>query len=146
MTEFSITPVSLDDILLLVHIDSTCSKNPWSYSVFEGEIKSELSQCFKLTCNNQIAGFICTWFIDDTVEIHNICVLPSFRNHGYATLLLTKILDIAKVRSLSHAILEVRVGNIAAISLYKKMGFKEIGFRKKYYSDSEDAVVMECQI
>ena len=39
--------------------------------------------------------------------------------------------------------LEVRVGNIPAIGLYEKYGFKSLGVRKGYYQDNnEDALIM----
>jgi ribosomal-protein-alanine N-acetyltransferase len=39
--------------------------------------------------------------------------------------------------------LEVRPSNITAVELYEKLGFREIGRRPKYYTDSkEDALVM----
>jgi ribosomal-protein-alanine N-acetyltransferase len=41
------------------------------------------------------------------------------------------------------AVLEVRAGNKAAISLYHKLGFAEVGKRKAYYSDGEDALLMQ---
>ena len=44
---------------------------------------------------------------------------------------------------IKYITLEVRVSNVAAISLYEKFGFKSIGVRKKYYQDNnEDALIM----
>ena len=43
--------------------------------------------------------------------------------------------------------LEVRGGNEAAMSLYKKLGFREVGRRKGYYSKGgEDAVLMDLDL
>ena len=39
--------------------------------------------------------------------------------------------------------LEVRESNISAIALYLKMGFTEVGKRKRYYENNEDALMME---
>ena len=41
------------------------------------------------------------------------------------------------------SVLEVRASNIAAIALYKTQGFETVGVRPKYYSDNEDAVLMQ---
>ena len=39
--------------------------------------------------------------------------------------------------------LEVRAGNEAALTMYRKFGYMESGLRKGYYSDNrEDAVLM----
>ncbi|MCS6997720.1 MAG: GNAT family N-acetyltransferase, partial [Casimicrobiaceae bacterium] len=40
------------------------------------------------------------------------------------------------------ATLEVRVNNLAAQSLYRKFGFVEVGRRKRFYRDGEDALLM----
>jgi ribosomal-protein-alanine N-acetyltransferase len=40
--------------------------------------------------------------------------------------------------------LEVRAGNLAALTLYRRFGFVEVGRRKGYYRDpAEDAVLMD---
>lgn len=40
------------------------------------------------------------------------------------------------------AVLEVRESNAAAIRVYKRHGFEEVGRRKKFYPDGEGAVLM----
>ena len=40
----------------------------------------------------------------------------------------------------------MRAGNIAARRLYIKFGFAEQGIRDNYYSDNEDAILMELVI
>ena len=42
--------------------------------------------------------------------------------------------------------LEVRRTNTAAQQLYHNMGFKQVGVRRKYYDDGEDALLFELQI
>ena len=43
--------------------------------------------------------------------------------------------------------LEVRESNVPAISLYKKLGFEELGIRKKFYEHPiEDAIIMKVGI
>jgi ribosomal-protein-alanine N-acetyltransferase len=45
-----------------------------------------------------------------------------------------------------QAFLEVRVSNMPAISLYKKLGFKVTRTIHGYYSDGEDAYVMSKEL
>ena len=40
----------------------------------------------------------------------------------------------------------MNVNNIPAISLYKKFGFKEVGIRKKYYNNLDNAIIMNLEI
>lgn len=37
--------------------------------------------------------------------------------------------------------MEVRVSNVAAIGLYKSLGFEFLGRRRAYYDDGEDALL-----
>jgi len=48
-----------------------------------------------------------------------------------------------KSQKAKNLFLEVRQSNHAAKNLYSKMGFKTIGIRKNYYSDNEDASMMQ---
>ena len=54
-----------------------------------------------------------------------------------------KIISVANESKCENITLEVRVSNVAAISLYKKYGFIIANIRKSYYSDNhEDAYLM----
>jgi ribosomal-protein-alanine N-acetyltransferase len=45
------------------------------------------------------------------------------------------------------AILEVRAGNVAAQSLYRRFGFEVVGRRRQYYRDPvEDALLMNATL
>jgi ribosomal-protein-alanine acetyltransferase len=84
----------------------------------------------------QIAGFSVSRTIDaGEVEVLNIAVCPSFRRRGIATRLLRSI-------RANHLILEVRESNLAARTLYEKLGFREIGRRDKYYDDPEETAIV----
>lgn len=54
---------------------------------------------------------------------------------------MTKLLEEAKKTTLSIT-LEVNESNLPAIELYKKLGFKTLGKRKKYYNNTHDAYIM----
>jgi hypothetical protein len=52
------------------------------------------------------------------------------------------LLDQAIQRGAALSTLEVRVGNAPARRLYEKLGFEEVGERRNYYRDGEDALIM----
>ena len=69
----------------------------------------------------------------------------SRRGEGLGEKLLKKMILAAEVMGSKKIILEVRVSNNVAYSLYEKLGFEEIGIRKNYYrlpKGREDAFVM----
>ncbi|MFM2083849.1 MAG: ribosomal protein S18-alanine N-acetyltransferase [Pseudomonadota bacterium] len=79
----------------------------------------------------------------DDAEILHIETLPSHRRQGLAQSLLTEAFDWARQHQRQAVWLEVRAGNDAAVSLYRKTGFVQISTRKRYYADGEDALVMK---
>ncbi|MFP3513597.1 GNAT family N-acetyltransferase, partial [Peribacillus sp. SIMBA_075] len=67
------------------------------------------------------------------------------QQHGnkFGEALMKEAMDQAKARGAKLMTLEARVSNIAALNLYKKLGFQNGGIRKGYYTDNqEDAIVM----
>jgi len=65
-----------------------------------------------------------------------------FRRKGLGSKLMKYIINISSAMKIKNIFLEVRASNYSALKFYEKFGFKKIGSRKKYYSNSGDAVVM----
>ena len=72
----------------------------------------------------------------------NIVVKKSKRNEGIGSKLLNKILEIAAAKNAKTITLEVNEKNLPAIKLYQKFGFEKVGLRKKYYYNTENAIIM----
>lgn len=68
---------------------------------------------------------------------------PDFRRRGFAEQLMIGIIEKVREAEGTSVTLEVRVSNVAAQELYRKLGFAEVGLRKAYYNDNhEDALLM----
>ncbi len=79
----------------------------------------------------------------DEAHITTIAVDPIYRGRGIGELLLLGLIDRAKQIGARWLTLEVRMSNRVAQRLYQKYTFKEMGIRRRYYSDNgEDAQVM----
>jgi ribosomal-protein-alanine N-acetyltransferase len=81
----------------------------------------------------------------DESHLLNIGINKNERGMGYGEKLLRKMIIAAEVMGSRKIILEVRLSNKTAYQLYKKLGFEEIGIRKKYYrlpDGREDAYVL----
>ncbi len=90
-----------------------------------------------------LIGIGCLWAILEEAHIIMLAIHPQFQRQGLGQALLLALLKSACDRQLERSTLEVRDSNLAAVSLYKKFGFKEAGRRKRYYEDTgEDALVM----
>jgi [ribosomal protein S18]-alanine N-acetyltransferase len=90
-----------------------------------------------------IIGYAGLWLMTDEAHITTIAVDPDFQGNGIGELLLVALIDRAKQIGARWLTLEVRVSNDVAQRLYEKYTFKEMGIRRRYYSDNgEDALVM----
>ena len=87
-------------------------------------------------------GFAGILKIIDEVNIMNIVVRKNRRKEGIGSKLLSEIFEIAKQLKAQSITLEVNENNLAAIKLYQKFGFEQVGLRKKYYHNIDNAIIM----
>lgn len=142
-------PMTLADLNQVEEIDQVSFPTPWPKEAFHYEVKENpRSLCW--VAERELPGqkpiivaTIVVWLILDEAHIGTIAVRPGYRQQGIAQRLLVRVLLEAMRSGATHALLEVRVSNLAAQNLYKKLGFEVVGFRKGYYQDTqEDAVLM----
>jgi len=82
----------------------------------------------------------------DEGEILTIGVLPTMRRQGIARALLEEGLQRARARGVRAIFLEVGVRNRPARALYEATGFKEVGRRRRYYANGEDALILRASL
>jgi [ribosomal protein S18]-alanine N-acetyltransferase len=82
----------------------------------------------------------------DEGEVLTLAVAPSVRRQGIAAALLRAAQEQIRTRGGSATFLEVAIGNIPALSLYRREGFVEVGRRHRYYADASDALVLKAQL
>lgn len=92
--------------------------------------------------NQEIVGFAGILKIIDEVNIMNIVVRKDKRQEGIGSKLLNEIFEIAKQQKAQSITLEVNENNQPAIKLYQKFGFEQVGLRKKYYHNQDNAIIM----
>ena len=137
-------PYDLDEIIA---IEKVSFPTPWPRQVFDMELRSSKSYKRVSKINGTVVGYIIAWKIYDEVHILNLAVHPEHRRKGIGRALLSDCLRHFSIKGIKSAILEVRVRNKNAINLYETTGFRSIGLRRKYYSDTgEDALVMKLDL
>lgn len=114
----------------------------WTESILKSELENENSKYIVAKENENIVGFAGIIILPDDVEITNIVTKKTERKKGIGNLLLDKLINIAQETGKDNISLEVNEKNIIAINLYKKFGFEEVGRRRKYYNQREDAIIM----
>lgn len=132
----------LGDLADLHRIECASQAHPWT----PGQLADELANpaaCIDLyLCRQQPAAFLCSWLIAGELQIQNLATDPRFRRRGIAARLLAYRLQQSRRLGMQSAWLEVRTGNLSAIALYERFGFRTVGRRRAYYADGEDALLM----
>ncbi len=141
--DIKIVPLEREHIKKIAKLESLCfSSEAWSENVIIEAFESG-TKFFIAEKENKFAGYVGIKTVLDEGYIANIAVCPEYRGKGIATRLLEKLFSLAVEKALSFITLEVRASNIAAISLYEKLGFKEEGRRKNFYKEpTEDGIIM----
>ena len=103
-------------------------------------------ECIVAKIENEITGFAILWFSVDDVHIIDIFVKEIYRNKGIGSSLLQELINISKNYNYSEITLEVNVHNLPAQKLYNKFHFERVGIRKKYYNNTDDAIIMTLHI
>lgn len=124
----------------------TYGAHHWSKKSFTNELINKYSRylvCELNTDNKEIMGYAGYWMVGNEGHITTMVVSPKYRRNHIADILLYNTIGSALCNNIKWLTLEVRVSNIAAIGLYTKYNFKQLGIRKNYYQDNnEDALIL----
>ncbi len=118
----------------------------WTANVLEKELQNSLSSYIVALYNDEVVGYAGIWKPIDEAHITNIVVKKDKRGKHIGTQLLKELINMAQKQNLQCITLEVNVKNENAIKLYKKYNFEEVGRRKKYYNNIDDAIIMTLKL
>lgn len=149
-SEPSVSPRPLvdDDLKQVLLIEAQSYPEPWKLTHFQEELKKPYTHAFVLTddeTDSIIIGYIVYWIQAEGISLLNVAVDPKWRGFGFGKKLLLIMINEAVKEDISRIILEVRESNKNAIALYSEVGFKITHTRKNFYSDGENALVMELK-
>lgn len=142
--DLCIRPLRAEDLDAVAGIEAASSVEPWSRTLFEGELALDESQRLWLVgeVDGRVLAFGGVMFVGSDVHVMNVAVEPGQRRRGYARRVLADLLLRSVERGGRHATLEVRESNDAAIELYRRFRLGPVGVRPEYYEDGEDALIL----
>ena len=141
---YRLVPMDRALIPQIAEIERQCFSTPWSEQLLLDELDN-LSSSFIVALGEDgtVLGYAGLSVVLDEGYINNVAVREAYRRQGIADRLLDVFLRFAQAQGLAFLTLEVRESNQAAIRLYLKNGFEQVGRRKGYYdSPKEDAILM----
>jgi len=136
----SMTAADLDEVLV---IEQASFKTPWKREHFESELSGGFSHPFVAESGGRVVGYVCLMSLFEEAQILDIAVAPGQRGRGFARALMDHACAVAREKQAEVLTLEVRASSAAAIGLYQRSGFRQVGIRTNYYDSSEDALLME---
>lgn len=148
-TDFpSIELMTATDLDAVLAIERVSFPTPWSREAFLYELRqNQVARSWVARAERGVVGYLCLWELGMELHITNLAVHPACRRQGIARTLVATILEDARRRGFTVAVLEVRPSNQEARGLYERFGFQVVARRKGYYFDTgEDALVMEANL
>lgn len=138
-----IKDMAQEDLRQVAEIESQIFSLPWSEKAFEESLNNRNTLYIVAKEKEKVLGYTGMYISFQEGNITNIAVNPDYRRKKIGLKLISEILKRAKQIGVTDVILEVRETNVAAISLYEKMGFEEAGIRKNFYEKPlENAIIM----
>lgn len=135
-----------EDLPEVLTIERLCFSNPWSEDTFRGEIQNKAISSPLVVIHpedKKIIGYVIFWQIGDEAQINNVAIHPDYQGQGFGEQAMRYVLERLRENGVHFVSLEVRVSNLPALTLYRKLGFSILGVRKEYYTNPiEDAYVM----
>lgn len=126
----------------LSKIEKECFSHFWTEKDLAESLREKSVNAYLFVQNNEAVGYILFRTVLDESEILRIGTKKEYRRKGVAESLIKYYFEKSKRIGVEKIFLEVRQSNFGAIELYKKLGFKQICIREKYYENTEDAVIM----
>jgi ribosomal-protein-alanine N-acetyltransferase len=94
--------------------------------------------------DGRLVGYSGVMYHDEEAHVTNIAVDPAAHRRGVGTRILADQARAARAHGSTAMSLEVRHTNVAAQELYRRFGFVPAGIRRRYYENTDDAIVMWC--
>ena len=146
MSEITIGLMTLDDVDAVAAIEAATFRTPWSKESFYREVTDNAcARYVVLREDGEAIAYAGVWFVLDEGHITNIAVREDRRGMGYGEQVTRAMIQLAADSGMNWMTLEVRRSNVAAQNLYHKLGFIDVGYRKRYYENTEDALIMALE-
>jgi ribosomal-protein-alanine N-acetyltransferase len=137
--EIEISGMKEADLDEIMEIEQKSFIAPWSKNVFRETLSfpSSLNIVARKRVDNRVAGYANFYLILDEVQILNIAVAPESRRQGYGTRMLEHAIRELRKRGGKTFYLDVREGNLDAISVYRRLGFRRSEKEEVLHGDNE---------
>lgn len=134
-----------DDLESVLRIEREVHAYPWTLGNFSDALRSKYICKVYESETDGMLGYAVLMPAVDEAELLDIAIDAKHQRKGFGGKMLEELAALVRRANKRRMVLEVRASNEAAISLYRKSGFTDIGLRRDYYravNGREDAILM----
>lgn len=146
LTNYEIRPLTLDNLQEVLRLNVRCFRNGDNYTkhTFEYLLNEPKTLSYRMVSPSaELVGFAFVMVNENNAaHLTTIGVAPEHRRRNIAVRLLEHIEIALRVREVGTIMLEVRVGNHTAQTLYRTSGYTVVQRIGKYYNNGEDCFLM----
>ncbi len=143
-------PMRANDVDEVSRVEDDAYPFPWTRGNFLDSLASGYVARIAREADGRLAGYFLLMPAVDDMHLLNITVRPDLQGRGIGRQLLDKVCTLTREAGIAAVLLEVRPSNLNALSVYRHIGFTQIGLRKSYYpaaaQSREDAIVMRLAL
>ncbi len=134
-----IKEINFEQVNDVTCLESDLFSAPWSSSQLDSHLSSK-NKIWGFWRENDLLGYLIVSQVADEWEIYRIAVVEQARRQGIAHDLIMHFQKLCNIND--RVFLEVNEVNHSAQRFYAEEGFAEVGRRKGYYADGNDAILM----
>lgn len=142
-----LVPMRRRHLRAVLRIEAQVYARPWSLGLFVSELALRSARAYQVAkVDGTLVGYAGLMLTGGDAHVTTIAVEPAWHRHQVATRLMLNMAELARARGATVLTLEVRVGNHGAQALYRRFGFRPVGIRRNYYTETnEDAIIMSAE-
>ncbi|MDR1850857.1 MAG: GNAT family N-acetyltransferase [Mycoplasmataceae bacterium] len=110
----------------------------YSLAQLEDMLNNDNYRLFGGYVKNELVAYLILHILED-IDVIKIFTAKDYRRQGFAS----QLIERAKQMYTNSFILEVNENNVDAISFYQKNGFVQVGIRKGYYNNGDNAIILK---
>lgn len=132
------------DLPAVAQIERAAYQFPWSQGIFRDCLLAGY-EAIVIEDDGFVVGYGIMSVAAGDAHLLNLCVHPRYQRRGLGQRILGALLARARREEVDQVFLEVRPSNFAALELYRRKGFNEVGVRPNYYQADggrEDAIIL----
>ena len=138
-----IEPMNASHVSQIAQLEKRCFTDPWSEKSIASELENPLALWLVAVDGGQLIGYVGSQTVLGETDMMNLAVAPEARRQGTGRALVLALVDALTEKGSHSLMLEVRVSNTPARTLYESLGFSQVGRRPKYYvNPKEDALIL----